>query len=84
MIKLPYDSISEFKAGIFEDVIEQNIEWIYFTVIDVIANLPTYRPIRVKQSDTLVNDLSLVFDIRIKAFAGFIFFTDIVWRRSYD
>jgi len=67
---------------VFEYAVKYRIERKYFSVIDVISDLPAYRSFRMKKADSFCDRRSLAFDVKIKRGSLLILLTDIIGRRS--
>jgi len=59
---------------------QNHIKWNYGALIDIVAYLPTDRPIFGKKSHALSNYLTLLLNVLLHAELPFIWFTNIVGR----
>jgi len=60
---MPNNTVSECKAMIFKNMIKNYIEWKYFTILNMVSDLPAKRAIWMKKANTFRNYSGLVFNI---------------------
>ena len=66
VFEMPYDTVAKFETVIFENVIELDIKWEYFTMINVIPNLPAKRSTGMQHTHALGNNLRLHLHITLQ------------------
>ena len=82
MLEMPDDPIPQLQSESCEDWIEQDVERENLTALDMIADLPANRAVRMKQSDAFPDDLALFADIAVQLRSPLIRLADIIGRRG--
>ena len=66
MSEVPDDSVAELEAMLSEHGIENGVKRDDLSVVDVVPDLPTDRPLRMEDSDTLAYHALLCLKVFVK------------------
>ncbi len=78
MSKRPYYPIAQLHSKLFENGIIENIQWIDFSLLYKVANLPAYTPVLFQYSANFCNQNGLGFRVVTYRYAVFVDFAKVV------
>lgn len=81
MLEVPDDSVTHFQATALERGIECDIERNHLSFVNIVADLPTYASLWVKDADALFDNPVLPSKILVEITLSFIRLAEVVgWR----
>src|SRR3990172_10990843 len=80
----PDDAIAQLKSGFLEYRIQQDVEGIYLTFLNIVPDLPADRAAWMQEADCFRNSRPLGVHVSIKRTGCFVRLAEIVGRGSYN
>jgi hypothetical protein len=84
MFKVPDDSIAHFQSPALERGIECNIKRNHLALVDIVPDLPTDAPLRMKDADAFFDNEVLPSKIFVEISLPLVRLAEVVWWRGHN
>ena len=78
----PHDAVTKLEPVLLEQPVQNYVEWKYFSIIHVVADLPANRAVGMKKTHCLRDGGSLLLYVKLQRRPALVLFANVVGRRS--
>ena len=76
--EVPHDAVAQLEALVTEKRVQDCVQWDDLAVIDIVADLPANRPMRMQHPDAFLDDARLFLQVGSERQLVLVTFADVV------